>query len=246
MYMAVLVAYGVYAFGPSATLPLILTVVPIGAALDLGLHRLQKTTQTGYPRSGLISLLIVVTLMPLGVGLITANLIGIMAILSKHFVRAMNLHIFNPAAFGVALGVIFFGISVGWWADTYVGLTILLGLFNVWRIRKFWQIGGFLIIYGLLNLAVNNTLLLLPPHLTATIPWFFTLFMLPEPKTSLRGPKAELAFGGLVGAGAIAFQYLPVVSSAPLLFGLLSANFLRLIPLRARDGQSGFLRGLLQ
>ena len=233
IYMVILVAYGIYDFGPARTLPIALSVIPIGAALDYLLHRLQKTSQTGYPRSGLISVLIVTTLLPLDIGVLSAAAIGILAIASKHFIRTKNVHIFNPAAFGACAGVLLFGIPVGWWADSFAWLALLLGIVNVWRIRKFWQVGSFLASYVLLNLIVNGSFLLQPKHLLVTLPWFFMLFMLPEPKTSLRGKKTEIAFGAVVATATTAYQFVRIISGAPLLFGLLSANLLRIAKIQS-------------
>ena len=52
-------------------------------------------------------------------------------------------HIFNPAAFGVALTALFLGLSATWWVGTgvmmpfvVIGVGLLLGAIVRWRTRE--------------------------------------------------------------------------------------------------------------
>ena len=66
--MSTITLFGVYALGyPLQSLFILCTVVPFGVTLDYLLHIYQNTGRSGFPTCGLISSLILSSLMPLGV-----------------------------------------------------------------------------------------------------------------------------------------------------------------------------------
>lgn len=226
-YMAVLVGYGLYALSePLQQLKIILIIVIVGMVFDYLLHRWQKTGRNRFPLSGLISSLILVILLPTSISVLEAIVAILIAIASKHFLLFRKRHIFNPAAFGAAASVILFGLPLGWRADSYVWLVILLGLGNIYRVRKYWQVSSFLMVY-LILLHTLGGLSRINIFTFYAIPWFFILFMLPEPVTSLYGKRNEIIFGSVVAGMTFVFTYFPFFSEGALLWGLLTGNLLR-------------------
>ena len=230
-YMATLVAWGVLFLEPRGSRALIaFTVIPVGIILDYLLHR----WQTGRPnwKSALITSSIVTVLMPSLIPLYIPLLAVILAIASKHFLLLKKRHIFNPASTGIALTAVLFGYGLGWWPDSYVWLTVFFGLLNVWRVRKFPQILSFTAVYLILITAIGSFpsggffgfINLGQQTLPLALPWFFMLFMLPEPVTSLQPRGRQVEFGVVAALATFLASYVPIISPAALLWGLLTAN----------------------
>ncbi len=232
-YMATFVAWGILFLPPQGERALIAAVViPVGMLLDYVLHKLQ----TGRPnwQSALITSSIVTVLMPPGVNLGVAVLAVALAIGSKHFLllgRDHKRHVFNPAGFGVAVTAALFGYSLGWWPDSYIWLAVFFGLLNVWRVRKFPQIVSYAVVYlVLVSLAVGfpaggfSYSGLAGQSLPVALPYFFILFMLPEPMTSLQPRWSQIQFGALAALVGFGASYVPVIGGAAVIWGLLAAN----------------------
>lgn len=223
IYMICLALYGIYALGnPVATIKILAVAVPVGLVLDYALHKIggSRPKFGAFPQSGLISALIVSVLMPAGISLLVVAVAAALAVASKHYLRFDDEHIFNPAAFGVTITALVFKHPLGWWPDSYIWLAIVFGLVNIWRVKKYWQVLSFAVIYLLaLSVLFGSNF----PALAA-LPWFFMLFMLPEPVTSSPGLKQEIVFGSVVAAGAIASLYFKPLGPVALTLGLLAAN----------------------
>ena len=200
-----------------------------GQVLDYALHR----AHGGKPnwQSALITSGIVVLLLPFA-ELWQVLLTLILALGSKHLVRFKGGHIFNPASFGLAIGTLLFGYSLGWLPDSFVWVTVALGLANVWRVRKFTQVLSFLAAYLVLitieaGVVPTTDLAWTSPgfqSLALALPWFFAFFMVPEPVTSLQPRRRQIEFGVLVAAAAFLATQFDLTDDAALLWGLLSAN----------------------
>jgi hypothetical protein len=234
-YMAFFVAWGIIFLPAHADRALIAAVViPVGMLLDYALHKLQ----TGKPNweSALITSSIVTVLMPPGVNPGIALLAVALAIGSKHFIlvgaKDSKKHIFNPAGFGVAVTAALFGYSLGWWPDSFLWLTLAFGLLNIWRVRKFTQIIAFAVTYIVLITATagfpSGSLAFSDfgtQTLPLALPYFFMLFMLPEPVTSLQHRWGQIQFGALAALVAVGVSYVPALAGAAIIWGLLAANF---------------------
>ncbi|MDP9212081.1 MAG: hypothetical protein M3N59_02280 [bacterium] len=230
-YMVTLVVWGILFLPPTAErVTIAALVIPLGLTLDYLLHR----AQTGKPNweSALITSSIVTVLMPASVALYVPPLAVALAIASKHFLLHGKRHVFNPAAFGVAVTAVAFGYSLGWWSDSYLWLTLLFGLINVWRVKKFPQVLTFLVAYLVLVLAVDGSLSLSTfsastlgtQTVPLLLPFFFAFFMLPEPVTSLRPRSQQVEFGLVAALAGFLVSFVPVLSGGAILWGLLVAN----------------------
>ena len=117
------------------------------------------------------------------------------AMAAKHFLRIKR-HIFNPAAAGLTLGWLFFGLAPSWWGASYFRdnvllniclLLIMLGIVYVaaWRMKRYMTVISFIIASAVLAVAM-------PPFspaaflgvLTSMGILFFGGLMVPEPMTS--------------------------------------------------------------
>ena len=134
----------------------------------------------------------------------------IMAIVSKHFLKRGNRHIFNPAAFGLFLTALF-GAPISWWVNsagtdglgsffTVIANSILItGMFFIlMKIRRLRTTISFLIVFFLIRLLIYQEV-----NLWFSL-FFFPLVMLPEPMTSPSDFKEQFIYGAL-GALLIIF-----------------------------------------
>ncbi len=151
--------------------------------------------------TGLIISLILSTTSSLTVIVATA----MMAILSKHLLVYKKKPIFNPAAFGLLLSVLFFHTGQSWWGafgdlPAWTIVFLLIGGYAVTnRVNKFPQVFAFLGTSFLLLLLMGYFHVggemdaLRPPFINATL--FFGFFMLTDPPTSPGKDKDQVLFG---------------------------------------------------
>ena len=122
----------------------------------------------------------------------------IAAILSKHIIKVSKRHIFNPAAFGLLVANIFWGLPLSWRVEADRAIIVAFGLFLAYRIKKLSLIFSFAFTTFILSLAYS--LLIHQPVLSnlGILNLFFIFFMLPEPKTSPVYLKSKLIYGAVV------------------------------------------------
>lgn len=149
---------------------------------------------------------------------LTLFTIGALSMLIKFAVKLDGRHIFNPAAGGLFLGLLFSSYP-SWWAGGsnfwlfWVWIPILLLKFKRWA-----PMAGFLVpvvILSGINILLSSSLL------------FFISVMLIEPKTSPAEVKLGLVYGLVVGIGYLVVSqtsFDPLISS--LIIGNLGARLL--------------------
>lgn len=125
---------------------------------------------------------------------------------SKYILAVNRKHIFNPAAFAVALTAITINQSASWWVGTAWMLPFVLigGFLMVRKIRRFDLVLSFLVAAVVTILAFNLT-----SGLGITSSWrqilvdsplfFFAFIMLTEPLTTPPTKGLQIIYGGLVG-----------------------------------------------
>lgn len=179
--------------------------------------------------TGLIISLILSTTSSLTVIVATA----MMAILSKHLLVYKKKPIFNPAAIGLLLSILFFHSGQSWWgafgdlpAWTLVFL-IIVGYAITNRVNKYSQVFAFLGTSFLLLLLMgyfhvgNEMEALRPPFINATL--FFCFFMLTDPPTSPGKDKDQVLFGILTAVvGTVIYGFFGGL--AYLFIGLIIGN----------------------
>ena len=226
----VLAALGVYAIAFSlqgqGIVPLI--ALPVLAVETDILFQMFRYHRIRAPDAALATGLLLALLLPPTVPLIQAVGVASAAIALRHVLRVQERPLFNPAAAGVLLGALFFGLAPSWWGSIGVWLVVVLGIVVTLRTPGSWRIpAAFLASYGVITLLgtlllgnVSTPMVLLLGVLDPSI-LFFGFFMVPEPRSSVTRAGDRWTFGIAVG---VATALLPALlpSLAPLvalLFG---------------------------
>ena len=199
-----------YGFGIMALLPILIAAATT-TMLDLSIEYF-KSKEWIFPQSALISGLFIG-------GLLTQNLqwhvyvlAGIIAISSKHLIKFQQRHIFNPANLGILLVSIIFGVSHTWWISSPLILALIFGIFIIWRLRRFDLTLSFLIGYYLINSAIEllqgaGLQEIYFTIINGGVIYFFSMFMLIEPKTNPSQRNQRIAYGILTAVLFIVFHF---------------------------------------
>jgi ferredoxin-NADP reductase/Na+-translocating ferredoxin:NAD+ oxidoreductase RnfD subunit len=145
---------------------------------------------------------------------------SIWAMASKYVFAVRNKHIFNPAAFAVALTALTINQSASWWVGTFSMLPFVLvtGLLIVRKIRRADLMLGFFPV-ALISVIASGIVRHVNPF---TLTWgtfvdtpilFFAFVMLTEPLTAPHTKNLRIMYGALVG-----FLFAPWVHVGSLYF----------------------------
>ncbi len=202
-----LVSAFLYGFGINALLPVLITVITT-VTLDLFIEYIKSEknrmqNSIFFPQSALISGLFIGGLLTQNLEWYIYILAGVIAILSKHLIKIQQKHIFNPANFGVLLVSIIFGVSHTWWISSPLILVVIFGIFVIWRLRRFDLTISFLASYYMLNSLIElyggSTFFdIFYTIINGGVIYFFSMFMLIEPRTHPTALKQRIVYGVLV------------------------------------------------
>ena len=152
---------------------------------------------------------------------------SVWAIASKYILAYRKKHIFNPAAFGVAITALFLGFSATWWVGTGVLMPFVVigGLLLVKKIRRFDLVLSFIItaivlIFGYGVFRGTNLLQSIKTIIFDLPIFFFAFVMLTEPLTTPPTRPFRITYGILTG-----ILYAPFVS----FYGIFSTPELALL-----------------
>lgn len=124
----------------------------------------------------------------------------VLAILSKYFIRFKNRHIFNPAAFGIFLAIVFFGAYTQWKGAYSWYILLPFGIYFAYKARKI----GILIGYAIVTLALftGQAVLQKTPvlNILGYLNYFYIFIMIIEPLTTPIRPRGKFIFGACLGA----------------------------------------------
>jgi Na+-translocating ferredoxin:NAD+ oxidoreductase RnfD subunit len=217
-------------------------IIAVGAAsaVDIICSHIAKRKRT-LPDGAVITGLIIALILSTTASWYIVAATSIMAILSKHLFVHKKKPIFNPAAFGLLLSILFFGTGQSWWGafgdlPAWTIAFLLIGGYMVTnRVNKFPQVfsylGTYLIlifIMGLIHVG-GATDALRPPFINASL--FFALFMLTDPPTSPAKDKDQVVFGIL--SAVVGVVVYGIFGGLMYLFiGLLIGNLYRLMKTR--------------
>lgn len=135
-----------------------------------------------------------------GETILVTMLAGAIAIFSKYIIAPYARHMFNPAAFALAvIGIIGFGYS-GWWVGTpWVTIPVFLAVIIIARkVRATHMIATYLLLSSVILFFAAGSiqdawaLFIAGPYL------FLAGFMLTEPFTSPRRKKHQYVYAGIV------------------------------------------------
>lgn len=159
-----------------------------------------KNKKLYYPFSSVVTgLLIGLVISPVN-GLLPVSVAGLIAFFSKQFLKFKKRHIFNPAALGIIITSVIFGIPVSWWSVASGGIIIILILFSVpilYRLGRLQYSLIFLLGYFINYLITQGVSQAVTLTLDGTV-FLFTFIMMTEPMTSAIAGKWKYIFGFLV------------------------------------------------
>lgn len=138
--------------------------------------------------------------------LILSGAVAFLSQASKYLVAIKKKHIFNPAAFGVALSALVLNYGASWWIGNrwMIFFVILGGLLILKKLQRFRMVLSFLIAYLIIILVSaflkkNDLLLLLQNAFLDSPIFFFAFVMLTEPLTTPPAKKIQMIYGNIVG-----------------------------------------------
>lgn len=204
---------------------LFLTVLCLGSTVvsDLLLTYIRRRTLF-FPRSGIITGLILTLIIDTSAVWYQAVFISFAAMAIKNFIRPGGKHVFNPAASGLAMGWVLFGLQPSWWAPspydptTLISISnlpllipiVLIGYVSLYRYRRYFSVASYGIVYFLLlfttQIATSITTAASSMINIGTI--FYAILMLIEPMTSPIKKNRQLIFGALVAILTVALIHL--------------------------------------
>ncbi|MGP8072287.1 MAG: hypothetical protein ACLPZM_04060 [Thermoplasmata archaeon] len=208
---------------------LIVPAVAVGSDLIFQVARFPRPR---FPDAALATGLLIAVILPPVVPLTLAGAVAFAAIGIRHAIRYRGHPFFNPAASGVFLGALVFGLAPAWWVSLgQYGEFIMvgLGLLLLARSPRSWRLPlGFFVAYGLtvaavhllISASLNPNVLFLEVADPATI--FFGLYMITEPRTSPADPAFQALYGAGAAIGAVTLSL--VFPSIGILIGLLIVN----------------------
>ena len=199
-----------YDFGIKSLIYVLIAVLTT-AILDLFIEYFKSKTWI-FPNSGLISGLFIGGLLTQDLKWHIYILAGIIAILSKHIIKFRQKNIFNPASLGVLLVSVIFGVSHTWWISSPFILVLILGIFIIWRLRRIDLALSFLISYYLINSVIEvyggaSAADIYYTIFNGGVIFFFSMFMLTEPKTNPNGTRQRIVYGILVAVLFVALHF---------------------------------------
>lgn len=195
--LSILTVIGIYTLGVSSTLPQVILSVITTVSVDLLIRKLKKEPLK-FPASAIISGLFIGTILSESQIFYTPIFAGILAMLSK-LVKVKGRHLFNPAAFGLFFSLLLFQTFTGWWSSTNIYAVVILGLFIVWKLKRFHLIVSYLAVFWgltIVRMILNREDVLSNFNfITNGALLFFTFFMLTEPKTTPTSRNGRIYFG---------------------------------------------------
>lgn len=201
---------------------LMLFVMCVGGAVlfDCVFAKVKKQ-ELRIPYSGIITGLILTLIIDPAAQWWQILIIAAAATGIKDFLRPGDRHIFNPAASGLMVGFLLFGLNPSWWGpspyslDKFHPLNILLALsvfalayVSLWRYKRYFTVLSFLLISILLQVILldatfsNAIAAMINPGSL-----FFALVMLPEPMTTPIKKLRQILFGVFVAVFNLGIIY---------------------------------------
>lgn len=188
IFLLILYFLGIVNFGMGMVLlqsfPAILSTTIFGALFDY--FELKRWTN---PKTPFISGLIIGLVAQFGASPLVLIGIGFAAMLVKFLVKWDGRHIFNPAASGLFLGMIFSSYPSWWVGGEQIWIFLIWIPILLYKMKRWAPMVGFL-----LPLIVGHGLSIL----TSSSLLFFVSIMLIEPKTSPADTKNGLIYGFVV------------------------------------------------
>lgn len=217
IFLIILAILGTFSFGLSAVFRQIAPAI-LATVLTDSVIKYFKLKYWKVSLSAVISGLIIGLVGQFGASPLILSFIGVAAMLIKAVIKIEGRHIFNPAASGLLIGMLFFNSYPSWWVGGENSWIFLIWIpLLLYKMRRWAPMVGFLLPVALFS-GVNI--------LTSASLLFFVSVMLIEPKTSPATTKLGLIYGLVVAVSYLAinrfFQFDPLIIA--LLTGNLTAR----------------------
>jgi Na+-transporting NADH:ubiquinone oxidoreductase subunit NqrB len=187
-----------------------------------------KTKKIRISESAIITGLIIAAVTAPNANPFSILAVSLIAIFSKFLLKYNNRPVFNPAAFSLLIGTLLLQTQLSWWIDYNHIITIIAGSILLIPYRGKWKMIYAFIIPTILLITGRAILLNLPVvdaiYFNTGITFFFSFFMLTDPKTSPMMANQLITFGIIAAIGS--FLCLLFYPPATLLGGLLTANLI--------------------
>lgn len=151
---------------------------------------------------------LILTLILTPFNIINFFLIAIISQASKYLIAVNRKHLFNPAAFAVAISAIMLNFSASWWVGTalMVPFVFIGGILIARKLQRFNLVLSFLVIALILVLGMSlirgDNIISAAQNIILETPMiFFAFVMLTEPLTTPPTKLKQILYGGLVGIG---------------------------------------------
>lgn len=228
VFLLVLILFSL-TYSPILKVAVNLSVVwVIASVLELVLNAWRKKI-IHLPDSALVTATIITSVLSLSTPIHFIVLAVILAILSKHFIRAPKAarHIFNPANLAILITVFVFSQQIEWWAASNLILIIGLGSIVMYKLRRpappFVFLASFFLLTFLTTPDVN--LQQAQQALTGDFSvYYFAFVMLPEPQTAAWSTRGRIATSILTAVVAVVLGLFSI--KAPLIVALALVNLL--------------------
>ena len=203
----------------------LLTIICLGSAIiaDLLFTYLRRRVFF-FPRSGIITGFILTLIIDTSAIWYQAVLISFAAMAIKNFIRPGGKHIFNPAASGLAVGWLLFGLQPSWWAPSPYNPTTLfsipniplliplalIGYVSLYRYRRYFSVASYGIVYFVLlfTTQIATSIATAASSMINIGTLFYAFLMLVEPMTSPVKKNRQLLFGASVAVLTVALIHL--------------------------------------
>ena len=217
---AVFGAVGILPYSPVAiifsTLFLTLVAWATNGAIAAFL-KAHPNTESVYITAFILALIITPVMPTNTAGILFLAWAAVLAMASKYVFAINKKHIFNPAAFGVAVTLLVFGEAASWWVGGNLALmafVIVGGALVVHKIQRF-DLAFTFMTFALASDVVTHPgfspLVTLQDALVHTPLFFFASIMITEPLTTPPTRGLRLAYAAIVGA-----LFSPFIAIGPL------------------------------
>ncbi len=178
--------------------------------------------------SGMITGIIAGSIIEPSAGILAAVAVSAIAIASKHAIKHRGFPIFNPAAFGLVVGGLAFGLNDAWWAAPSSIFLIIAAAVLAWKQNKLALEIAFLVAWVAAlvgGAALQGTVSSLSLSL-GSLPLYLMAFMLLEPKTSPVVRSRQILYGAFIGVLGVAVLAAPIGADT-VAVALLAGNVLK-------------------
>jgi ferredoxin-NADP reductase/Na+-translocating ferredoxin:NAD+ oxidoreductase RnfD subunit len=214
-YLAALLAlafvfgfFGILPYDPAAiafSFVVIATVCWITNWICARIFDAVTNVESVYITAFILALIITPVMATNHVGLGFLIFASVWAMASKYLLAIGKRHVFNPAAFGVALSAFVIGQSATWWVGgnlPLLGFVVVGGLLMVRKIQRFDLVGSFALVALAASIATagsGSSLTVIMQTILHSSFFFFAFVMLTEPLTTPPNRGLRIAYGALVG-----------------------------------------------